>query len=92
VPYLAVVHLRELDCAECGAKIAEPGARSFVVGAGGSPIHFDEEKVPHEMTLTIACPQGHRCTLLVPNEVAAEETMATPEAAPIAADAVLSEI
>jgi hypothetical protein len=92
VPFLAIVHLRQLVCRDCGAKIAEPGARSFVVGEDGTPVRFDEANVPAAMTLSIACPNGHLTTLLVPNEVAAEETMATPDGAPIAADAVLSEI
>jgi hypothetical protein len=92
VPFLAVVHLRELACPECDAKIAGPGARSFVVDPQGVPINFDEQSIPSEMVLTIACPNGHLSTLLVPNEVGVEETMATPDAAPIAADAVLSEI
>lgn len=92
MPFLAVVHLRDLRCRECGAEIAAPGARSFVVDLQGAPVLFDEQSIPDEMTLTIACPRGHLATLLVPNEVAVEETMATPDAAPIAADAVLSEI
>lgn len=92
MPFLAVVHLRDLVCRECGAEIAAPGARSFVVDPQGAPVLFDEQSMPSEMALTIACPLGHLSTILVPNEVGVEETMATPEAAPIAADAVLSEI
>jgi len=92
VPFLSVVLLRELVCPECGAKLAEPGARSFVVDPQGTPVNFEEQSMPSEMALTIACPNGHFATLLVPNEVSVEETMATPDAAPIAADAVLSEI
>lgn len=92
MPFLAVVHLRELVCPECGAVIAAPGARSFVVDPQGAPILFDEQNMPGEMSLTIACPSGHVATLLVPNEVSVEETMVTPDAAPIAADAVLTEI
>ncbi|HEY1976143.1 MAG TPA: hypothetical protein VGG89_06355 [Candidatus Baltobacteraceae bacterium] len=92
MPFLAVVHLRELVCQECGTKIADPGARSFVVDPTGEPIGFDAEHMPEEMTLTVACPGGHVATLLVPNEVAVEETMAIPDSAPIAADVVLSEI
>lgn len=92
MPFLAVVHLRGLVCPECGARLAEPGARSFVVDPEGVPVPFDEQSAPEEMTLTIACPNGHVATLLVPNEVAVEETMATPDAAPIATDAVLTEI
>ncbi len=92
MPFLAVVHLRDLACRECGAVIAAPGARSFVVDPEGAPLVVDEQSMPSEMTLTIACPRGHLTTVLVPNEVAVEETMATPEDAPIAADAVLNEI
>jgi len=92
VPFLAVVHLRELVCPDCGTKIAGAGARSFVVDPKGEPIGFDEERMPEEMALTVACPRGHAVRLLVPNEVGVEGTMVTPEAAPIAADAVLSEI
>ena len=89
MPFFAVVHLREFNCPECGARIAEPGARSFVVDPQGAPVLFDEQNMPGEMTLTIACPGGHVATLLVPNEVAVEETMITPDAAPIAPDAIL---
>lgn len=92
MPFLAIVHLRELVCSECGAKTADAGARSFIVDPEGAPVLFEEQSMPEEMTLTIACPRGHESTLLVPNEVAVEETMATPDAAPIAADAVLSQI
>lgn len=92
MPFLAVVHLRDLACPECGVAIAAPGARSFVVDPQGAPLLFDEQSMPSEMTLTIACPRGHLTTLLVPNEVAVEETLTTPGAAPIAPDAVLSEI
>jgi len=91
VPFLAVVHLRDLVCPECGAKIADAGARSFVVDREGTPVPFQEQQMPSEMVLTISCPHGHAVTLLVPNEFAVEETMATPDAAPIGADAILSE-
>ena len=91
MPFLAVVHLRELDCPECGERIAEPGARSFIVDAAGSPVAFDEGSIPEEMVVEVACARGHRARLYVPNEVSAEETLSTPEGAPIAADAVLSE-
>ena len=91
MPFLAIVHVRELTCAQCGAQIAEAGARSFIVDGAGSPVSFDETAMPEEMTVEIACPNGHRTTLYVPNEVSAEETLGTPDGAPIAADAVLSE-
>ena len=91
MPFLAAVHLRPLICPECGVRIAEPGARSFVVDAVGSPVAFDADALPEEMVLRLACPNGHATTLRVPNEVSVEETLATPDGAPIAADAVLSE-
>ncbi|MGA8532884.1 MAG: hypothetical protein WB615_02110 [Candidatus Tumulicola sp.] len=89
MPFLAVVHLQAASCTVCGASIAEPGARSFVVDARGSPISFDAGDPPAEMTVEIACPNGHSLTLLVPNEISAEETLMIPDQAPIAADAVM---
>jgi hypothetical protein len=91
VPFLAVVHLKDLVCKECGARIAEPGARSFIVDGSGAPVAFDENAVPEAMVVEITCPNGHPNELYIPNEVSAEETLATPDGAPIAADAVLSE-
>ena len=41
------------------------------------------------MTVEMACPNGHASTLLVPNEISAEETLMIPDRAPIAADAVV---
>ena len=92
MPFLAVVHLRELLCAQCGARIAEAGARSFIVDASGAPVSFAGDAIPEEMAVRLTCPNGHETTLYVPNEVSAEETLATPDGAPIATDAVLSEI
>jgi hypothetical protein len=89
VPFLAVVHLRELDCRQCGVKLAEAGARSFIVDAGGGPALFSAGDPPAEMTVELVCAQGHANALLVPNEIAAEETLLTPEEAPIGADAQL---
>ena len=89
MPFLALVHLREVRCAECNALLAEAGARSFIVDAAGDPINFSQEEPPEEMTVAIACPNGHDTTLFVPNEVAAEETLVTPAGAPIGRDAVL---
>ena len=89
MPFLALVHLRELRCAECNALLAEAGARSFIVDAAGNPLNFSQEEPPEEMTVVIACPNGHDTTLYVPNEVAAEETLVTPADSPIARDAVL---
>ena len=89
MPFLAVVHLRPLDCPECGSPVAPAGSRSFVVDAGGSPVLFDAQDPPAEMEVALECPRGHAVALLVPNEISAEETMATPEEAPLATDAVL---
>jgi hypothetical protein len=90
VPFLSLVHLHDLRCSDCGAKLAVPGARSFVVDEeAGVPVFFDENDPPAEMTVELLCPQGHATTLLLPNEIAAEETLTTPDTAPVAADAVL---
>lgn len=87
MPFLVVVHLRELDCGQCGARLAEAGARSFIVDADGDPILFDDRDQPAEMVVEMRCPRGHLSTLMIPNEVSAEETLTMPESAPIAADA-----
>ncbi len=87
--FLAVVHLRELLCPECGARVADPGARSFVVDAAGDPVGFEEQDPPAELTLELHCPQGHPVELLVPNEIAAEDVSVTPDEAPLAVDAAL---
>ena len=89
MPFLALVHLRELRCPECSALLAEPGARSFLVDETGEGINFAADEAPAEMTVEIECPNGHSATLYVPNEIGAEETLRTPEDAPIARDAVL---
>jgi hypothetical protein len=89
MPFLALVHLRELRCPECNELLAVPGARSFLVDETGEAISFSSEPPPAEMTVEIECPNGHDVTLYVPNEIGAEETLHTPEGAPIARDAVL---
>lgn len=89
MPFLSLVHLRELRCPLCSKEIAAPGARSFIVDGDGNPVHFAEERPPQEMTVALQCRNGHTTEISVPNEIAAEETLATPEDAPIAADAVL---
>ncbi|MBV8491647.1 MAG: hypothetical protein JO199_14065 [Candidatus Eremiobacteraeota bacterium] len=88
MPFLAVVHLCELRCPECGALLAEPGARSFIVDDEGSPLAFGEN-APEAMRVEVACPNGHTAELLIPNEVAAEEALTIPDEAPIGADARL---
>jgi hypothetical protein len=89
VPFLSIVHLQPQRCPECGMPVAEPGARSFIVGTDGSPVLFSEDDPPAEMKVEIPCPNGHDVELFVPNEIAAEETLMTPDEAPIATDAVL---
>ncbi len=85
--YLALVHLRDMVCEACGAPLAEAGARSFIVDDDGEPHGFPEDAVPDEMNVELLCPLGHVSELFVPNEIGAEETMRTPEDAPIGADA-----
>lgn len=89
--FLALVHLREAACKQCGATIASPGSRSFIVRSDGSPVGFVRDDPPAEMTVEIACPNGHRLELFVPNEVGAEETLYTPQDAPMARDARLAQ-
>jgi hypothetical protein len=89
VPFLALVHLRDLRCAECNALLAEAGARSFIVDEEGDPLNFSAEEAPEEMTVQIVCPRGHDTMLYVPNEIGAEETLVTPPGAPIGRDAVI---
>ncbi|HEY5258376.1 MAG TPA: hypothetical protein VIJ12_08355 [Candidatus Baltobacteraceae bacterium] len=91
MPFLSLVHLHELRCATCDAELATAGARSFVVGADGEPIDFAADDGPAEMTVVMICANGHDTELLVPNEIGAEETLSTPDEAPIAGDAVLTE-
>lgn len=87
--FLSLVHLRELSCEECKAPLAPAGARSFIVDAQGDPIDFSKEDPPAEMVVQMLCRNGHPTELNVPNEISAEETLTTPEEAPIAPDAVL---
>lgn len=87
MPFLALVHLRELRCEQCHAVLAAPGARSFIVDEAGDPLNVAQEEAPEEMMAAIACPNGHETMLFVPNEIGAEETLVTPADAPIALDA-----
>jgi hypothetical protein len=87
--YLALVHLRDVACEACGAPLAVAGARSFIVDEDDEPVGFEADKVPEEMTVELRCPAGHITQLFVPNEIGAEETMQTPEDAPIGADAFI---
>lgn len=89
MPFLSLVHLKTCVCARCGAVLGAPGARSFVVDAGGTPINFSENDAPAEMLVEIACPNGHVTELAVPLEISAEESLLTPDDAPIGRDAIL---
>ncbi len=91
MPFLALVHLHALTCATCRAPLASAGARSFIVDAAGNAIDFDENDMPAEMTVELRCPNAHPTTSYVPNELAAEPALLTPEEAPIGADALLLE-
>lgn len=90
MPFLSLVHLRDLRCDECSLLLAPAGARSFIVNGEGSPVGFAQDDPPAEMLVELACENGHVHELNVPNEIAAEETLSTPEEAPIAVDAVLT--
>jgi hypothetical protein len=70
-------------------SLAQPGARSFVVTLDGDPVHFSPDDPPAEMVVHLFCPQGHATELDVPNEISAEESMVTPDEAPLGADACL---
>jgi hypothetical protein len=91
MPFIAIVHLRELQCPECGLPIAEAGARSFVVDTDGAPVWFGDADMPSEIAVDISCENGHLVRLLLPNEVGAEEAANVPEGAPFAPDAVLEQ-
>jgi len=88
MPFLALVHLRELRCPQCGLLLASPGARSFVVDERDEAINFSQEDPPEAMTVEILCPNGHRVEQSVPEQLAAEEALSVPDDAPIAHDAL----
>jgi hypothetical protein len=87
--FLSLVHLNELRCEECGEVLAEPGARSFIVSLDGDPVEFSPDDPPAEMVVHLLCRSGHANELNVPNEISAEESMSTPDEAPIGVDACL---
>lgn len=89
MPYLALVHLRELRCAECRVLLAAAGARSIIVDEQDEPVHFAAQDAPQEMQVELTCANGHATLLYVPNEIAAEETLQTPDDAPVGLDAML---
>ncbi|HET9029348.1 MAG TPA: hypothetical protein VFN49_04160 [Candidatus Aquilonibacter sp.] len=89
MPFLALVHLRELRCEQCNELLAVAGARSFLVDTNGEARNFTEAEPPEEMTAAILCSRKHENLLYVPNEIGAEETLHTPEEAPIGRDAII---
>ena len=89
MPFLALVHLRDLPCGHCSNLIASAGARSFIVDAHGNPLYFAAADPPAELGVELTCPTGHCIELNVPNEIAAEESLSVPEEAEIGRDARL---
>ena len=89
MPFLALVHLRERRCPQCHALLGAAGARSFVVDERGDPVNFSHDDPPEAMVVEFVCPNGHRTALNVPEDLSAEETLATPEDAPIGRDATI---
>jgi len=89
MPFLALVHLRERRCPQCHALLGAAGARSFVVDERGDPVNFSQDDPPEAMVVEFVCPNGHRTALNVPEDLSAEETLATPEDAPIGRDATI---
>lgn len=87
--FLSLVHLRELRCEECSQVLAPAGARSFIVDGNGDPVRFLQDDPPAEMSVQLLCPAGHAAELNVPNEISAEESLNTPDDAPLGADACL---
>jgi hypothetical protein len=87
--FLSLVHLSELRCEECRDALAQPGARSFIVTLDGDPVEFSADDPPAEMVVHLLCRSGHATEVNVPNEIGAEESMNTPDEAPIGADACL---
>ena len=86
--FLSIVHLRERRCTLCNALLAQAGARSFIVDTEGEPVRFSAENSPEQMQLEIVCENGHVEVINVPGEASAEESLDTPDGAPIARDAV----
>ncbi|MDQ2681573.1 MAG: hypothetical protein M3Y21_11245 [Candidatus Eremiobacteraeota bacterium] len=89
MPFLNLVHLREMRCSICNNVLASAGSRSFVVDDHRDPVWFAEDQEPVEMIVEITCPNGHSTNIAVPNELAAEPALQTPDDAPIALDALL---
>ena len=89
MPFLALVHLRERRCEQCNALLGAAGARSFVVDERGDPVNFSQDEPPEAMQAALVCPNGHTTVLRVPEDLGAEETLVTPQDAPIGRDATM---
>ena len=89
MPFLALVHLRERRCPDCNALLGAAGARSFVIDDRGDPVAFSQDEPPEEVRVELVCENGHTTTLLVPEDLGAEDTLVTPDGAPIARDAII---
>ena len=89
MPFLALVHLRERRCADCNALLGAAGARSFVIDERGDPVAFSQEEPPEELRVELVCQNEHTTTLLVPEDLGAEDTLVTPDGAPIGRDAII---
>ena len=89
MPFLALVHLRERRCVQCNALLGSAGARSFVIDERGDPLNFSKDEPPEAMEVELVCQNGHATTLRVPDDLGAEETLATPDGAPIGRDATI---
>lgn len=87
--FLSLVHLNELRCEQCKALLAQPGARSFIVTLDGDPVQFSPDDPPAEMVVHLLCADSHANELDVPNEISAEESISTPDDAPLGSDACL---
>jgi hypothetical protein len=87
--FLNLVHLRELRCRLCGELLAPPGARSFIVDNEGNPVHFSADHPPEQLVVELICSNGHATVVNVPGDISVEESMTTPDDAPVALDAVL---
>ena len=87
--FLSVVHLLDRRCALCNAVLASAGSRSFIVDEMGDPVSFPADAPPERMQVEICCENGHANGLDIPGDASAEESLNTPDGAPIARDAVL---
>lgn len=89
MPFLALVHLRERRCPQCNALLGAAGARSFVVDQRWDPVSFSQDEPLEHMQVEVICENEHATMLRVPDDLGAEETLVTPDGAPIGRDAMI---